>query len=78
MHRAKERPRRGARPQRFLRIDEVIDRVGLRTTQIYQLISEGRFPKQVRISNRIVAWVEDEVIAYQNACIAERDRKQSK
>jgi prophage regulatory protein len=53
---------------------EVSELIGLRTTQIYQLIKEGSFPRQIRIGNRAVAWVEDEIIAYQNARIAERDK----
>jgi predicted DNA-binding transcriptional regulator AlpA len=55
-----------------------MDRVGLRTTQIYQLMNEGRFPRAVRVSNRSSRWPEHEITAYQKACIAERDRKQRK
>jgi prophage regulatory protein len=61
------------RPRRFLRLPEVMQRVGLKHTQIYQRISEGRFPRPVRVGDRAVAWVESEIDAYQDACIAERD-----
>jgi prophage regulatory protein len=61
------------KPRRFIRLREVMQRVGLRPTQIYQMIEENRFPRQVRVGNRAVAWVEDEIIEFQNARIAERD-----
>jgi prophage regulatory protein len=35
----------GPAPARLLRLPEVIDRVGLRRSAIYQRMSEGRFPK---------------------------------
>jgi prophage regulatory protein len=59
--------------KRFLRLPAVMELTGLRHTTIYKLISENRFPKQVRVGDRAVAWLEDEIIEYQNARIAERD-----
>ncbi len=61
------------RPRRFLRLPEVMERVGLKHTQIYDRMSEGKFPRSVRVGDRAVAWVEDEIDAYQEACIAQRD-----
>lgn len=61
------------RPRRFLRLPEVIERVGLKHTQIYQRMSEGKFPRPVRVGDRAVAWVESEIESYQEACVAERD-----
>lgn len=46
---------------RFIRLTEVINKVGLSKSQIYQLVAEGNFPKQVRISARAVAWKDFEI-----------------
>ncbi|WP_407579517.1 helix-turn-helix transcriptional regulator [Citrobacter koseri] len=47
--------------QRFIRLNEVLKRVGLSRTTLYECIKEGRFPKQVRISMRSIAFVESEI-----------------
>jgi prophage regulatory protein len=39
----------------------VLERIGLRTTELYDLIKEGKFPQPVRLGKRAVAWVESEV-----------------
>ena len=50
-------------------------RVGVRPGAICRLISEGRFPKQVQLSERTSAWVASEIETYMDARIAERDAK---
>lgn len=45
----------------FLRISEVMRRVGYKRTQIYQMIREGRFPKNFPIGPRAVAWDSGEI-----------------
>jgi prophage regulatory protein len=59
--------------QVFLRIHDVSRITALPTSTIYELAAKGAFPKQVRISARLSAWIEDEVKAWQDARIAERD-----
>ncbi|RNJ61777.1 MAG: AlpA family phage regulatory protein [Porphyrobacter sp. IPPAS B-1204] len=51
----------GARPPRLLRLPEVMDRVGLRRSAIYQRMSEGRFPKSRTLGARCSVWVEAEI-----------------
>jgi len=46
---------------KFIRIGNVIERTGLSRSSIYAFISEGNFPAQVKLSERCVAWVEQEV-----------------
>jgi prophage regulatory protein len=46
---------------RFIRLPSVQAKVGLSRSQIYKLIDEGRFPAQVRLSARTVAWVEGQI-----------------
>lgn len=63
-----------APPIRFLRLSQVIDRVGLRKSQIYDLEKRGQFPRRVPIHGRATGWVEEEVTAFQLARIQARDR----
>jgi prophage regulatory protein len=58
---------------RYIRLKELCARVGLRSSSIYRLIHLGRFPRQVKLSERSAAWVESEVEAFMEARAAERD-----
>ena len=53
----------------------VLERIGLRTTQLYQLVKDNQFPKPVPLGKRAVAWVEAEVDAWIEARIQERSEK---
>ena len=44
----------------FLRLPQVLARVGLRTTRRYELIGDAEFPAPSRLGER-VAWLESEV-----------------
>jgi prophage regulatory protein len=48
----------------LLRLPQVMDRVGLRPTRIYELMGDGSFPKPIRLGERAVAWLADEVSAW--------------
>ncbi len=48
----------------FLREKQVRQRTGLSRSTIYNRISEGRFPKQVSLGGRAVAWVDLEIDAW--------------
>lgn len=56
--------------ERLLRLDDVMGRVGLRTSAIYKRIREGRFPKGVLLSRRCVVWPESEIDAWVRATVA--------
>jgi prophage regulatory protein len=47
--------------ERFLRIKEVQNRVGLKRSQIYLLIQQQKFPSQIKLSKRSCAWLESEI-----------------
>lgn len=58
-----------ATPPRLLRLPEVMDRVGLRRSAIYQRMSEGRFPKCRTLGPKCSVWVEAEINAWiENIC----------
>ncbi|PCG07450.1 transcriptional regulator [Sphingomonas ginsenosidimutans] len=44
-----------------MRLPEVIARVGLRRSAIYQRMSEGRFPKSRSLGPKCAVWVEAEI-----------------
>ena len=62
--------------RRFLRMVETEAKVGLKETQIRQKVSEGTFPKPVKLSasGRAIGFIEDEIDAYIDERIAERER----
>lgn len=48
-------------PTRLLRLPEVIARVGLKRSAIYQRMSEGSFPKSRSLGPKCAVWVEAEI-----------------
>ena len=51
-------------PPRLIRLPEVIARVGLKRSSIYQRMAEGRFPKGRSLGPRCAVWVEAEIDAW--------------
>jgi prophage regulatory protein len=79
-------PRQGERPpvpahvprlQRIIRLADLPAYVGLRRTQIDELIRRGEFPRSIPLSDfgRAKGWIESELMAWQQARIAQRDRE---
>jgi prophage regulatory protein len=46
---------------RLLRLPQVCEITGLKRSMIYQMETERRFPRRIKISDRAVGWVEGEV-----------------
>lgn len=61
------------KPLTLLRREEVKRRTGLSTSGLYKLMAEGRIARPVKISERCVAWVEEEVQEFIQERIIERD-----
>ncbi|UUV43198.1 hypothetical protein RCCWILLIS_26 [Rhodobacter phage RcCWillis] len=47
--------------ERMIRIKDVVAITSLCRSQIYQLVREGKFPQQHRISHKVSVWSESEV-----------------
>lgn len=58
---------------RILRRPKVEELTGLGRASIYEYMSRGQFPRPVRLSGKSVGWVEQEVVEWIKARIAERD-----
>ena len=52
----------------FLRLPQVMQKIGLSRSEIYRRISLGQFPAQYKIGERTSAWLASEIDAW----IAER------
>lgn len=63
------------RLNKMYRLRELPQFVGLRRTVIGELIKAGQFPKPIPLSDsgRAVAWLECDLIAWQNVRIAARN-----
>jgi prophage regulatory protein len=61
--------------RRILRLPEVEAATGKKRSAIYDGIADGTFPKPVPLGERAVGWIENEILAWQEARIAERAAK---
>ncbi len=59
---------------RILRLTEVKAQTGLSRSTIYQQIKDGGFPRQIRLGERAVGWLDAEVEAWIN-CRVELSRR---
>ncbi|MBD2796323.1 AlpA family transcriptional regulator [Xenorhabdus sp. 18] len=55
----------------FIRLPEVQRKTGFGKAWIYKLIADGKFPKQVKIGTRSVAFIESEIDDWMSQRIAE-------
>lgn len=65
----------GGVERRLIKLDQVVGRTGLSRSAIYRRVAEGAFPSPVKPRGSLSAWVEDEVNAWINAEIMNRDAK---
>ena len=56
----------------FIRQDEVLQRTKLSRSTLYELVNAGRFPKPLKLGERINAWSETEITQWQQAQLAAR------
>lgn len=54
------------KPDRFVRLDEVMRRVGLGKSMIYQMIKAGKFPAPYKLSAGASRWSDREITAWIN------------
>lgn len=61
---------------RFIRLPEVESVTGCKKSTIYLLISQGKFPKPLRLSARMVVWPETAVLQWVQDRIAAAEVQQ--
>jgi prophage regulatory protein len=59
-----------------MRLPAVMAATGESRSTIYGKIKTDEFPKPVKLGQKAVGWVEDEIAAYNEAKIAARDAAQ--
>lgn len=59
-----------ASSHRFLRLRDVLQRTGMSKSTLYRKVGAGEFPAFVKLGERTTVWVEHEVSAWMQACIA--------
>ncbi|MDC0388552.1 AlpA family transcriptional regulator [Candidatus Thioglobus sp.] len=60
-------------PNIIIKLDEVKRKTTFSESTIYRLMSQGKFPKQVKLAERSCGWVESEVLEYLNKKISNRN-----
>ena len=58
---------------KLLRLPQVKELTQLSTAGIYRLISQGKFPKQIKIAERSSRWIESEIMEFITEKMKERD-----
>jgi prophage regulatory protein len=56
----------------IVKLTEVMNMTTFSRSTIYRLISQGKFPKQIKLSERSSGWLEQEVLDYLDNCINNR------
>lgn len=57
---------------RIIRLNDVMDKVGLKRSSIYARILKGQFPKPISLGCKAVGWVESEIDEWIESRINER------
>jgi len=57
---------------RLLRLHQVLDKTGLKRSQVYTYMKTDDFPKSIKIGPASVAWLESEIDEWINAKINTR------
>ena len=57
---------------KFIRLDQVKAMTGLSRSSIYQFIKDKKFPPQIKLGTRAVAWDASEIQEWMSSCIAQR------
>ena len=82
MSQIKSYPKAEQRPfshnaDRFLRLREMLWRVGLSRSAVYRMINTGDFPKQIKLNKTTAVWSENAIIAWMDQQKAALDPDQS-
>jgi prophage regulatory protein len=58
---------------RYLRIKDVVAMLSISRSSIYRMVQEGKFPKQIKLTERTAVWKLSAI----NAWVAERENASS-
>lgn len=78
VHRVKKGVQIWIMPKRLLTMNQVLERVPVSRQQIYAWISKGSFPRQIRLSENRVAWLEADIEEWIDGMIEATVEKRTK
>lgn len=58
----------------ILRVNQVIEKTGMKRTYLYQEVKAGRFPKPVNLGAKAIGWIDTEVDAWIQNLIEARNQ----
>lgn len=61
--------------ERFIRLDELMNKTGLGRSTIYRMIDKGEFPKPINLTSSKVAWLQSEVTEWMRTKVEQRNNK---
>lgn len=59
--------------ERFLCLDEVMNKTGMKRSTIYNQMKSGEFPKSISISANRIVWLESEIDSWMKTKINQRN-----
>lgn len=59
---------------KFMRLEDVEARTGLKQSTLYAMMAAGEFPRPLKLTKRAVAWLEEDVQAWQRRILAAHGR----
>lgn len=61
--------------ERFIRLDELMNKTGLGRSTIYRMVDKGEFPKPINLTSNKVAWLQSEVNDWMKKKVEQRNNK---
>ena len=62
---------------KLVRLDTVLEMTTLSVSTIYRLMKKGKFPRQIKISERSTRWVLEEIYEWMEGNFKSRDEGES-
>ena len=59
--------------KKIIKLPEVMAITTFSRSTIYRLIEMGKFPIQIKLAERSIGWIEQEVLDYVDNCIDQRE-----
>ena len=58
----------------FIKLKDILERIPVSRSQLYAMISEGKFPRQIKLGGSGAFWIEEETEAWIEAHMASAGR----
>jgi predicted DNA-binding transcriptional regulator AlpA len=55
---------------RFLRLNQIVEMLGIGKSTVYNLMYKGEFPKQIKLGYKLAVWRESDIRAYMDNAVS--------